>query len=319
MQLDVDQGQHRLATLRDLLREVYDPLPDLKPLRADREVAALERRLRAGIEDEAMTDLVRAPGSAPTFDVNGGTRNVLRRRLSELTDARFQSADAFYRDRIAEYAYEVVATEASRAAIGSLERMIHRYTSRAEAQPELELQLVSLQDRVNQARIDLETFERTLQSAQISETILATELAGGVSIVDPPEKPVAPIKPNKRRLVLLAFALALMGGLGSIFALEYLDKSFKDIEEIQRVLSLHVIGTIPRVPGGLPFGGIPANRRQHMVLASSVALLVLVLSGMALYERLLRKQHVAVPRARVEEILRDSSSAPPAPAASGTR
>jgi hypothetical protein len=210
-----------------------------------------------------------------------------------------------------------VATDAARAATTSLERMIGRYSSRAEAQPELELQLVALQDRVNQARTDLDTFERTLQSAQISETILATELAGGVSIVDPPEKPMAPVKPNKRRLVLLSFVLAVMGGLGSIFALEYLDKSFKDIEEIQRVLSMHVVGTIPRVPGGLPFGGIPANRRQHMVLASSVGLLVLVLSGMALYERLLRKQHVTVPRARVEEILRDSSTAPASTPTSG--
>jgi uncharacterized protein involved in exopolysaccharide biosynthesis len=313
LQLNVEQGQHRVDTLRELLKQVFDPLPDLKPLRADREVAALERRLRTGIEEESMTDLLRAAGSAPTFDVNGGTRNALRRRLAELADARFQSADEFYRDRIAEYAYEMVATDAMRGAAAGLGRQIDRYASRAEAQPELELQLAALTDRVTQARSDLETFERTVQSAQLSETILATELAGGVSIADPPEKPVAPVKPNKRRMVLLALALALVGGLGSIFALEYIDKSFKDIEEIQRVLNLHVIGTVPRVPGGLPFGGIPANRRQHLVLASSVGLLVIVLSGMALYERLLRKQHVTVPRARAEEILRGATTTSPAP------
>jgi uncharacterized protein involved in exopolysaccharide biosynthesis len=318
LQSESEQSQHRIATLRDLLREVFDPVPDLKPLRADREVAVLERRLRAGLEDEAMNELNRGVGAAPGFDINGGTRNVLRRRLSELADARFQSADAFYRDRIAEYAYEVVAYENGRAAITSLERMINRYASRAEAQPELELQLATLQDRVTQARSDLETFERTVQSAQLSETMMATELAGGVSIVDPPEKPVSPIKPNKGRLTLVAFVLALIGGMGSIFALEYLDKSFKDIEEIQRALSLHVVGTIPRVPGGLPFGGMPANKRQHLVLASSMALLVLMLSGMALYEKLLRKQQVTVPRARAEEILRSTTAPAAAPAATGT-
>src|SRR5262245_56855207 len=312
LQLNVEQGQHRVDTLRELLSQVFNPLPDLKPLRADREVAALERRLRTGIEEESMTDLLRAATESATFDANGGTRNALRRRLAELADSRFESADEFYRDRIAEYAYEVVSTDALRGAATSLGRQIDRYTSRAEAQPELELQLASLTDRVTQARSDLDTFERTVQSAQLSETILATELAGGVSVVDPPEKPVAPIKPNKRRMVLLALALALVGGLGTIFALEYLDRSFKDIEEIQRVLGLHVIGAVPRVPGGLPFGGIPANRRQHMVLASSLGLLVVVLSGMALYERLLRKQHVTVPRARAEEILR-STPAPAAP------
>src|SRR5262249_10579898 len=151
------------------------------------------------------------------------------------------------------------------------------------------------QDRAAQARQNLETFERTLQSAELSETMMATQLAGGVSIVDPAEKPVAPVKPQKERLVILSFVIALLGGLGTIFALEYLDKSFKDVQEIERVLNLNVIGTVPRVEPELPFGIMPANRRRHVILATSIALLCLVLGSMGLYERLLRKQHVTVP------------------------
>ncbi len=305
MQADVDQGEHRTDNLRELLRSVLEALPDVKALRADKEVAALERRLRAGLEDELSDDVQRAPGTNGTaLDGNGSTRSALRARLSALAEDKFARVDAFYRERIAEYAYETVATDVLRSVASDLDRQLGRYSSRAEAQPELELQLTALQDRALQARSDLETFERTIKSAELSETMMATELAGGVSVVDPPEKPVAPIKPDKKRLTLLAFVLALLGGVGSILGLEYLDKSFKDVEEIERVLNLRVVGTVPLVPNGMPFGGIPASRRRHLVLGSSILLLVMVIGGMALYEKLLRKQHVTVPRARAEEILR---------------
>jgi hypothetical protein len=294
-------------------------MPDLKALRGDRDVQALERRLRAGVDDEIGTALVRGAGDGNGIDSNGAVRTALRRRLSDVADQKFASVDAFYRERIAEYAYEAIAAGAARDAGNDLQRQITRYSARSEAQPELELQLAALQDQVGVARQNLDTFARTLQSAQLSETMMATELAGGISVVDPAEKPVAPVSPNKQRMTLLALLLSLLGGLGTIFALEYLDKSFKDVDEIERALGIHVVGTVPRVPNGLPFGGMPANRRRHLILASSVALLLFVLGGMALYEKLLRKQHVTVPRERAEQVLRGTAPAASNPAATGVQ
>jgi uncharacterized protein involved in exopolysaccharide biosynthesis len=317
LDLDVEQGERRVETLRDLLRQVFEPVPDVRSLRADKEVAGLERRLRAAADDDVASELdrTRAGGSvagAPSLDTSGPARTALRRRLAELVETRWTSAEPFYRDKIAEYAYETVALEVQRATTAELQRMIASYSTKAEAQPEKELQLQALQERAAQARMSLETFERTVQSAELSETMMATELAGGVSVVDPPEKPTAPIKPNRKRLTLLSLVLALIGGMGTVFAVEYLDKSFKDIEEIERLLGIHVIGTVPRVAGGMPFGTMPVRRRRSMMLASSMALLVVVLSGMALYEKLLRKQHVTVPHARAQEILRRVDETPPA-------
>jgi len=67
---------------------------------------------------------------------------------------------------------------------------------------------------------------------------------------------------------------------------------------------------VPRVTSGMPFGGMPVNRKRNVMLASSVAVLFLVLGGMALYEKLLRKQHITVPHARAEEILRGGDGSP---------
>jgi len=93
--------------------------------------------------------------------------------------------------------------------------------------------------------------------------------------------------------------------MGTIFAIEYLDKSFKDIDEIERILGVHVIGTLPKVSGGLPFGSLPGQRKQRWVLVSSFVVLSLILGGMVMYERLLLKQRIAVPQARVEAIVNE--------------
>jgi hypothetical protein len=296
------------------LRQVFELMPDIRSLRADREIAALERRLRAGLEDETMTEVERlrqgVAAQAGSFDADGATRAAIRRRLDNLVEARWASAEEFYRDRIAEFAYESIDLEVQRSVSRGLDQMIARYAAKAEQQPEKELQLRALQERTQSARNNLETFERTLQSAELSETIMATQLAGGVSIVDPPEKPIAPLKPNRGRLTMLAFLLALIGGLGTVFSLEYLDKSFKDVDDVESYLGLHVVGTLPRVTTGMPFGGMPVNRKRNWMLASSVGVLVFVLGGMALYEKLLRKQQVTVPPARAEEILRGPETQP---------
>jgi uncharacterized protein involved in exopolysaccharide biosynthesis len=310
MELDIDQADRRVENLKNLLSEVFTPVPDIRTLRSDREIQALEKRLRAGFDDMIMTEIERARAGVVTsndFDSQGATRSALRRRLTDMVERSYASTDPFYRDRIAEFAYETADLEAQRTATRNLTQMILRYQSKAEEQPEKELQLKALQERAATARTNLETFERTLQSAELSETMLATQLAGGVSIVDPPEKPVSPLKPNRTRLTLLAFLLSMLGGLGTIFALEYLDKSFKDVDDVERYLGLHVVGTIPRVTSGMPFGGMPVNRKRNYMLASSVVILVLILGGMALYERLLRKQHVILPRERIEEILQAPS------------
>ena len=309
MELDLEQSERRVENVRGLLKQVLDPIPDLRPLRNDREVAALERRLRTGFDDNVMTEIERARAGVTVdsdVDAQGATRAALRRRLTDLVERAYPSVDPFYRDKIAEYAYESADLDGQRAATRNLSQMILRYQAKAEEQPEKELQLRSLQERAAAARTNLDTFERTLQSAELSETMLATQLAGGVSIVDPPEKPVTPLKPNRTRLTMLALLLSLLGGLGTVFALEYLDKSFKDVDDVERFLGLRVVGTVPRVTSGMPFGGMPVNRKRNYMLASSAVILIMILSGMALYERLLRKQHVMVPRERVQEILRSA-------------
>ncbi len=57
----------------------------------------------------------------------------------------------------------------------------------------------------------------------------------------------APVKPRTLLNVAIAFVVGLMTAVGIAFLLEYLDNTFKTEKEIEQILELPVLGTIPRM------------------------------------------------------------------------
>jgi capsular polysaccharide biosynthesis protein len=57
----------------------------------------------------------------------------------------------------------------------------------------------------------------------------------------------APVKPKPLLNIAIALVVGLMAGVGLAFLLEYLDNTIKTEEDIQRVLQLPVLGSIPKI------------------------------------------------------------------------
>ena len=55
-----------------------------------------------------------------------------------------------------------------------------------------------------------------------------------------------PVKPNKKLNIAIAFFIGRMASDGLVFVLEYLDRTIKTEEEVEKYLDLPVIATIPR-------------------------------------------------------------------------
>jgi len=64
------------------------------------------------------------------------------------------------------------------------------------------------------------------------------------------EVPEKPIKPKKKRNILLGILLGLFGGVGFAFFLEYLDNSITDPEEAERRLNTPVLGVLEKIKKG---------------------------------------------------------------------
>jgi capsular polysaccharide biosynthesis protein len=66
-----------------------------------------------------------------------------------------------------------------------------------------------------------------------------------VKILDKAVTPTSPIKPNKMMNIAIAGVLGLMLSVGLVFLIEFLDKTIKTPEDIERYLNLSIIGAIP--------------------------------------------------------------------------
>lgn len=66
-----------------------------------------------------------------------------------------------------------------------------------------------------------------------------------ISVVDEATPPIFPYKPNFPLYTLLALGIGLLSGLGLAFLREYFDDTFKQPEEIEKLLGLPVLGIVP--------------------------------------------------------------------------
>lgn len=94
------------------------------------------------------------------------------------------------------------------------------------------------------------------EAANISKAIVASFVeeakkvyptGGNISIIDEPKVPKKPIKPKKALNIAIAFIIGLMGSIGLIFLLEYMDNTIKTENDVEKYLDLPVVGVIPKV------------------------------------------------------------------------
>jgi capsular polysaccharide biosynthesis protein len=68
---------------------------------------------------------------------------------------------------------------------------------------------------------------------------------GNVKIIESVTVPDTPVSPNKKLNITIAFLAGLIISVGLSFLLEFMDNTFKTREEMEEILELPVLGTIP--------------------------------------------------------------------------
>ena len=68
-----------------------------------------------------------------------------------------------------------------------------------------------------------------------------------ISIVENARVPGGPFRPNPQRSLMLGLAMGLAAGLGLALILEFLDRSIRTVEDIERLVDRPVLGVIPLV------------------------------------------------------------------------
>ncbi len=86
-----------------------------------------------------------------------------------------------------------------------------------------------------------------LETAKITQRLQASKEGTRYTIIDPPRVPLTPSKPNKLVVALAGLFGGLVLGLGMVFAGEFLDKSFLDVEEAKEFLGTPLLGAISKI------------------------------------------------------------------------
>lgn len=86
-----------------------------------------------------------------------------------------------------------------------------------------------------------------LETAKITQRLQASKEGTRYTIIDPPRVPLTPSKPNKLVVALAGLFGGLVLGLGLVFAGEFLDKSFLDVEEAKEFLGTPLLGAISKI------------------------------------------------------------------------
>lgn len=90
-----------------------------------------------------------------------------------------------------------------------------------------------------------------IQLKEESQFKKATQ-SGGVKMIDPANRPNAPVPSTASRKILFGAVLGISLGLGAVFLLEYMDTSLKSSEEISRFLQIPLLGEIPKIDDNKP-------------------------------------------------------------------
>jgi uncharacterized protein involved in exopolysaccharide biosynthesis len=119
-----------------------------------------------------------------------------------------------------------------------------KYTGRFEMSPEVERQLISI---TRECTIKSDLYVMLLQKYE--ETLLSIEVTSdNLSCIDAPEV-AGVVSPDKRMIYLIALAIALVLPIAFIYVRVKMRNKFDKVEEIQSVLDVSFVGSIPMKKG----------------------------------------------------------------------
>jgi capsular exopolysaccharide synthesis family protein len=126
-----------------------------------------------------------------------------------------------------------------------IQQALDAYQQRVSQQPAEELEIRRLEQEVETNRALYDAFVQQIAAAEISEALESTRAGGKITVLEPPQRPLKPVRPNRKALVLLSFLVGLAAGTGAAYFLERQDPSLRDIRQVESSTGLRVLGTLP--------------------------------------------------------------------------
>ncbi|MEH2515759.1 uncharacterized protein involved in exopolysaccharide biosynthesis [Bradyrhizobium sp. AZCC 1610] len=119
---------------------------------------------------------------------------------------------------------------------------------------------------------NLDAASAKLAAARLGENLEKDQQSEKLEIIEQPTVPQEPVKPNRLKVLALAFAAALFGGAGLTFLMEILDKGIRRSNDLLSVVDGRLIVSIPYIKTAAE---LRAGRRRMLALLGALVLVVI--------------------------------------------
>ncbi|NNE05758.1 MAG: polysaccharide biosynthesis tyrosine autokinase [Xanthomonadales bacterium] len=232
-------GQGEARTRRQTLQRVYRDIENARNGQGSLDtITELESR---GVVRALKTTVVQSrqrvnelsqrygPKHPTMIEAQTGLENAEREFTSELERVADSVVADYRRAQAAEQTYSQQVASAENE-IRALDR------NRAEQ--------TKLEDAVATSRA---IFEKLQSGEQTSSMLGGGSQKPNVTIIERARPNYTPVRPDKRRMVMVAALVGLMLGIGLAFLLDHLDNTFKGPEDVEKRLGLPVLGSLPKL------------------------------------------------------------------------
>jgi tyrosine-protein kinase Etk/Wzc len=131
-----------------------------------------------------------------------------------------------------------------------LEGLVQTYKQSLTLRPSQDLELMQLQNNVSTLEEIVRTFEDQVRGTQWVEDLRRSDAEVRYNITDPAKQPITPNTAEQPKMLIMAFFGGLGLGAGLVYLIEFFDHSFKTVEDVEQVLGLTVLGTVPKIDFG---------------------------------------------------------------------
>jgi succinoglycan biosynthesis transport protein ExoP len=289
-----DRSGIALKRVRERLVDLLNLVPSSDLISSDETVRNCEDKLVAYGEEKLLRDLGGSQQAPMPPDRYNEASTALRARIGEIVQNEYRNLSPDVYPLIVEYYYQRSISDYCQFIDRKLQGYIEQYTKSYGMRPSLEREINRLTQDVETNKALYRAFLESKTSARIDEAAQTTDLGLGMNIIGRAEKPLTPVKPNPLKIVLLAVVFGCACGLGAVIVTEYVDDSFRSIDEVERVLKTSVLGTVPKMADGFSW-----EKKQRGVMIVSwivgVTIFVSILSGaLYLYENRLKSSGLGV-------------------------
>ncbi|HPQ71377.1 MAG TPA: GNVR domain-containing protein [bacterium] len=207
---------------------------------AQQQLEALEAELKQALQDKTPEhpDVVALKSKIAALKAEIGTNVMVDGQQFRVTSVNRDLYNSIQQTEI-----KIRSLSGRRASVQSEMAKLNSDVSKA---PAVEQELSGLMRDFDKLRETYQDLQKKYMEAKQATALEAQQKGRQFKIIDEARFPEKPYKPNRPRLVALAFVIGLMLGMVAIFITEHMDHSIRDDNDLAAFTGKTVLATIPR-------------------------------------------------------------------------